>query len=145
MVYQKVARPPLSIRDFFPTRGTTDDDLIKVTLEDGGVLFFVFKSTPNVISDPRWRLDRQLLPENLTAILREYDLEPGSHFVLSDHTVTVGKRVRLDIEPSTYWRTTMWYTTDSIVKSIRPARRPRKASVPVLGGNMKSEESSDYH
>jgi hypothetical protein len=145
MVYQRVPRPALSIGDFSPTRGTTDDDLMKVTFEDGGILFFSFKKTPNVISDPKWRLDKQLLPENLTALLQEHNLESGSDFVLSDYTVRVGERARLDIEPSTHWRTTMWFTTDSVVKSIRPARRPHKAGVPILNGDLQFDQSSDYH
>ncbi|HEX7483997.1 MAG TPA: hypothetical protein VF281_02490 [Candidatus Saccharimonadales bacterium] len=145
MVYQRAPRAALSIGDFFRTRGTTDDDLMKVTLEDGSTLFFTFKSAPNVVSDLKWRLDKQLLPENLTAHLQEHDLESRSDFVLSGYTVTVGERVRLDIEPSIHWRTTMWFMTNSAVKTIRPARRPRKASVQILDGDLQFDQSSDYH
>lgn len=118
---------------------------MKVVLEDGGVLFFAFKKTPNAVSDPKWRLDKQLLPENLTALLREHNLESQSDFVLSGYNATVGRLLRLDIEPSTHWRTTMWFMSESAVKSIRPARRPRRPSVPILGGDMQFEQSSDYH
>lgn len=145
IVYQRVQPPPLSISDFVRTKDTTDNDLMKVVLEDGGVLFFAFKKTPNAVSDPKWRLDKQLLPENLTALLREHNLESQSDFVLSGYNATVGRLLRLDIEPSTHWRTTMWFMSESAVKSIRPARRPRRPSVPILGGDMQFEQSSDYH
>ena len=145
MVYQRAQRPPLSITDFVRTKDTTDDDLMKVVLEDGGVLFFALRRTPNVVSDPKWRLDKRLLPENLTALLREHSLETRSDFVLSGYNATVGRLLRLDIEPSTHWRTTMWFMSESVVKSIRPVRRPNKPRIPILGGKMQFEQSSDYH
>ena len=145
MVYKRVKRPPLNIREFARTPTTTDDDLVKVCLADGGELFFTFKSTPNMVSDPRWRLDKQLLPQNLIALLQKHNLEEESEFILSDGSGTVGRALRLDVEPTTHWQVTMRFTSESQIKSIRPVRRPRKPNVFILSGDMNIDRSSDYH
>lgn len=146
MVYRKAPKPPLNIRDFVRTRDTTDDDLVKVVLEDGGELFFAFRSRPNVVSESKWRLDKQLLPENLATMLRVHDLGSNTDFTISDGSGFVGRTLRLDIESTAaHWQVALWLVCEAKIKSIRPARRPRKPDVPILISSMHSERSSDYH
>lgn len=146
MTYRKTPRVvvPLNIWEFARSKETTDDDLMKVTFNNDDVLFFAWKDEPNATSSYEWRLDEQLMPSNLAAILQDNNLTK-SGFIISRSSGYVGKTLHLNVIPAARWDVTMWFLTDATIKSIRPARRPRKPDTSAVAGKIHSIRSSDHH
>jgi hypothetical protein len=107
------------LKDIWADSDTTDNDLVKITLEDGSYLY-VRHAVRVGIENVEWKLDEALMPSNLQEHHRAHD---NTRSVIVTECVTT-KPLVLTF-PTGYWRDNAIFTSNSKVATIRPVRRPR--------------------
>ena len=146
MAYKRYppAKVPVNIWEFRSDGETAEDDLVKITLENGQCLFVAWRSHPDTRCDATWRVDRTLLPQELDEVKRRNG-QPWSSFSIPRSSGFIGRQLQVDMTPASNWRLAVLFTTSSLVRSIRPARRPRISQTLSLSGETEVTASSDYH
>lgn len=120
----KMTQPAVNLRWFHPDgRGVTDNDLVEVTLKDGGRMYFRYG--PVAPGDEHvWYLDKELLPD----ALRDY-LDGKGYWLLPNHSspgVRIGRDVDLEHTLSQYGgRDCIEFSTMSPVVSMWATEREK--------------------
>ena len=135
---------PVNIWEFGRDGEMTDDNLVKITFENDEFLYVAWRDRPDVQYSAAWRVDEALVPENLISVR----IEKGSYcatFSISEKSGFVGQQLRLDLAPGSRWRDSTRFITESAIRSIKPAQRPRKCRTLALTGKVETSTSNDYH
>ena len=141
----KMHWPVENLNWFHADGSTTENDLVKLTFENGQCLYVTLASVPDFpFHNPGWHIDNALLPVELTE-LKEQQGTSVSIFGITEGRCRMGNRLHLEMVPTSYWKDSLYFITESPITSLKPVRRPRQVPTLHLAGKAKVETSSDYH
>lgn len=152
MAYKRIPPPkvPVNLWEFKAQNGTTKDDLVKISFDNGDELFVRIMKHPTYRHEMRWVVDPKLMPASLCEYAKGDQcpvIPPGLDHPMSfkmGMNGCVGYRMFIAL-PGGHWKTDWWFMTEGKVTSIRPAKRTTILKPTQLAGTRDSFTSRDYH